>query len=151
MKRTQLFIGLCAVCLLVAVGYALFAANRRGQEQQQQQAQVAADAPASPETLAAVMARPHVLYLYSPTGDQYRRVAVASLDAPDKQYLTPLQCQRLYAVHDEGLCLGNNYVGGITSSYNAYTFNTAFDQASPSSRRAFRRGCGWRRTERSGR
>jgi hypothetical protein len=127
MKRAHLFIALCAVCLLVTGGYALFAANRRSQEQQQQQTQVAADAPASPEALAAVMARPHVLYLYSPTGDQYRRMAVASLDAPDKQYLTPLQCQRLYAVQDEGLCLGNNYVGGITSSYNAYTFNTSFE------------------------
>jgi hypothetical protein len=124
MRRARLFIALCAVCLLATTGYALFA-SRRGQ--QQQQAAVASDAPASPEALASVMARPHVVYLYSPTGDHYRRVAVAPLDAPDKQLLTPLQCQRLYATADEGLCLGNNYVSGITSSYNAYTFDPAFE------------------------
>jgi len=127
MKRAQLFIALCAVCVLAAGGYLLFAANRHGQQLQQQQVQVAADAPASPEALAAVMARPHVVYLFSPTGDQYRRVAIAPLDAPEQQYLTPLQCQRQYSVGDQGLCLGNNYVGGITSSYNAYTFNRTFE------------------------
>jgi hypothetical protein len=126
MRRAQLFIALCAVCVLAASGYALFAANRRGQQQQQIQTQVASDAPAPPDVLASVMAQPHVVYLYSPTGDQYRRVAIAPLDAPDKQYLTPLQCQRVYAVADEGLCLGNNYVSGITSSYNAYTFDSTF-------------------------
>jgi len=127
MRRAPLFIALCAVCVLAATGYALFAANRRGQEQQKVQSQVASDTPAPPEVLAAVMAQPHVVYLYSPTGDQYRRVAIAPLDAPDKQYLTPLQCQRQYSVGDQGLCLGNNYVGGITSSYNAYTFNSNFE------------------------
>ncbi len=124
MKRIQLFIALVAVCVLAAAGYGLYAGRR---VQQQQQAAVASDAPASPEQLASIIGRPHIVYLFSPTGDQYRRVAIAPLDAPDKQYLTPLQCQRLYAAGDEGLCLGNNYVGGITSSYNAYTFDAAFE------------------------
>jgi hypothetical protein len=121
-KRTQWFIALCAVCLLATTGYAWFAGRRA----QQQQGQVASDAAASPEVLASIVAKPHLVYLYSPTGDQYRRVAVAALDAPDKQYLTPLQCQRLYAVGRQGLCLGNNYVAGIVSAYNAYTFDTSF-------------------------
>lgn len=127
MKRAHMFIALCAVCVLAATGYAVLVAQRGQQQQVQQQAAVAADLPASPEQLAAIVARPHLTYLFSPTGDQYRRVAIAPLDAPDKQYLTPLQCQRLYATRDQGLCLGNNYVGGITSSYNAYTFSTAFE------------------------
>lgn len=122
-QRVQLFFGLVVVCLLASVGYALFA---RGRAVQQQASIVASDAPADPQVLASVMAKPHVVYLYSPTGDQYRRVAIAPLDQPDKQYLTPLQCQRLYAVQGDGLCLGNNYVGGITSSYNAYTFDSTF-------------------------
>jgi hypothetical protein len=123
MRRAQLFIGLCALCLIATTAYAWFASRR---STQQQQALVASDAPASPEQLAAVMAQPYVVYLYSPTGDQYRRVAVAPLESPDKQYLTPLQCQRLYSTGDEGLCLGNNYVGGLTSAYNAYTFDPTF-------------------------
>jgi hypothetical protein len=66
------------------------------------------------------------MYLYSPTGDQYKRVAVAPLSDPSQQYLTPLQCQRVYAAGSQGLCLGNNYTGGIMSSYNAYTFDAGF-------------------------
>ena len=95
MRRAQLFIALCAVCVLAATAYLLFAANRREQQLQQQQVQVAADAPASPGALAAVMARQNVVYLYSPTGYQYRMVAFAPLDAPDKQHLTPLDGARV--------------------------------------------------------
>jgi hypothetical protein len=123
MRRVWLFVALCAACVLLGGGYALFANQRN---QQQARAVVAADAPASAEELAQVMAAPHIVYLYSPTGDQYRRVAVAPLDAPDRQLLTPLQCQRVYAVRDKGLCLGNNYVGGVTSAYSAYTFDATF-------------------------
>ncbi len=123
MKRAWLFIALCVVCLVGTTAYAWFSSQRSAQRQQ---AVVAADAPASAEDLAAVIARPHVVYLYSPTGDQYKRVAVAPLDDPQRQLLTPLQCQRLYAVASAGLCLGNNYVGGVTSSYNAYTFDQSF-------------------------
>ena len=123
MRRAQIFIGLCVVCLLATTAYAWFTTRRSAQ---QQAAVVAADAPASPDDIAAVLSQPHVVFLYSPTGDQYRRVAVAALDAADRQLLTPLQCQRLYARADGGLCLGNNYVGGVTSSYNAYTFDRTF-------------------------
>jgi len=126
MRRAQLFVALCVVCLLATTAYAWFTARRTAQQQPQQAGVAAADEPASAAELAAAMAVPHVVYLYSPTGDQYRRVAIAPLDAPDRQLLTPLQCQRVYASSDGGLCLGNNYVGGVTSAYNAYTFDRTF-------------------------
>jgi hypothetical protein len=54
-------------------------------------------------------------------------VAVAPLDALDgPRYLTPLQCQRVYVAAGQGLCLGNNYLGGIISSYSAYSFDERF-------------------------
>jgi hypothetical protein len=90
--------------------------------------QASADAPASPDVLASVASQPHLVFLHSPTGDQYRQVAIVPLDAPDgPRYLTPLQCQRVYFQAGEGLCLGNNYVAGNASSYNAYGFDGQFN------------------------
>jgi hypothetical protein len=86
------------------------------------------DTPASPEVLASVVGQPHLVFLDSPNGDTYRRVAVVPLNAPDgPRYLTPLQCQRVYAAGGQGLCLGSNYVGGVASSYTAFTFDSAFN------------------------
>jgi hypothetical protein len=104
--------------------YAVIAIQRN----QVQTSVESADKPAPAAVLASVMAQPHVVFLHSPSGDAYRRVAIAPLDAPDGQrYLTPLQCQRVYATAAEGLCLGNNYVAGIASPYTAYSFDTAFN------------------------
>jgi hypothetical protein len=77
--------------------------------------------------LASVVARPHLVFLHSPVGDAYRRVAVVPLDAPDgPRYLTPLQCQRVYVQAGQGLCLGKNYVGGVASQYDAFNFDDQF-------------------------
>jgi hypothetical protein len=121
MNRVLVFVALCTVCVLATAGYALYASQRS-----QVATAVASDVSASPETLQAVTAQPHVMFLFSPTGDQYKRVAVAALDAPEQHYLTPLQCQRVYAGDGQGLCLGNNYSNGVMSAYNAYTFDSSF-------------------------
>jgi hypothetical protein len=120
MSRIQAFVALCVVCVVATAGYAFWASQRV------QAPAAALDAAASPEVLASVMAQPHIMYLFSPTGDQYKRLAIAPLSDPSQQYLTPLQCQRVYAAGDQGLCLGNNYSSGVVSSYNAYTFDGAF-------------------------
>jgi len=121
MSRIHAFIAVCLLCVLATAGYAWYASQRS-----QVGAAVASDVSASPEVLSAVASQPHVMYLFSPTGDQYKRVAVAPLDAPEQQYLTPLQCQRVYAGAGQGLCLGNNYSNGVMSTYNAYTFDASF-------------------------
>ena len=114
---------LCGVCLVVVAAYAVLAAQRTRQES----VAASTDTPASPDVLASVVAQPHLVFLHSPTGDNYRRVAVVPLDAPDgPRYLTPLQCQRVYFEAGQGLCLGKNYVGGISSDYDAFSFDQQF-------------------------
>jgi hypothetical protein len=118
---------LCGVCVLAVAAYAVFAIQRN----QTQNAVQSADAPAAPAVLASVVAQPHILFLNSPNGDAYRRVAVVPLDQPDgPRYLTPLQCQRVYAGPTQGLCLGNNFVGGVATDYTAYSFDNAFNVTS---------------------
>jgi hypothetical protein len=122
-NRALAFVLLCGGCALVIVGYAVFAAQRGRQES----SAASADAPAPPEVLASVVARPHLVFLHSPSGDNYRRVAVVPLDAPDgPRSLTPLQCQRVYVQAAQGLCLGKNYVGGTASAYDAFSFDEQF-------------------------
>jgi hypothetical protein len=117
------FAGLSAACIVVVGVYAFTARQRAASSQ----AVASADAPAPPDVLASVAAQPHLVFLHSPTGDQYRRVAIVPLDNPDgPRYLTPLQCQRVYFAASRGLCLGNNYIGGVASDYTAFNFDNQF-------------------------
>jgi hypothetical protein len=107
-----IFTLLCIVCLAVAGGYAAFAAVRADSAAKRALAEPAA----APETIAAISEQPHLLFLQS-QGDAYRRLALLPLDALDgSRYLTTQQCQRLYFAGGQGLCLGQNQLGG------AYTF-----------------------------
>jgi len=114
---------LCAVCVLVAGGYAGMAAWR---------ARAATGAPgvavAASGALAEAAARPHLVFLSTAVGESYGKVALVPLDAPDgPRYATALQCDRVYGGTSAGLCLGNNVLGGFLSSYSAYTFDAAFE------------------------
>lgn len=123
-NRLVVFAVLCGVCVLAVAVYGVSAIQRN----RSQAAVQSLDAPASPAVLASVVAQPHVVFLHSPTGDAYRRVAVVPLDSPDGQrYLTELQCQRVYHAAGQGLCLGNNYVAGVASSYTAFSFDQQFN------------------------
>ena len=122
-QRMLIFGVLCSACLLAVVAYAVFAIQRTHQDN----VAASADTPAAPEVLASIVAQPHLVFLHSPAGDNYRRVAVVPLDAPDgPRYLTPLQCQRVYFEAGQGLCLGKNYVGGVASDYDAFSFDDQF-------------------------
>jgi dipeptidyl aminopeptidase/acylaminoacyl peptidase len=121
-RRGLIFGALCAACLIVAVGYAGLAMLRGGP--------AATSGPSAPaweggdaEALAALRARPHLLFLDN-QGDAYRRLALVPLDRPEEpRHLTTLQCQRVYVAAGRGLCLGHAYVGGVRSSFSAYTFD----------------------------
>src|SRR5688572_18739666 len=120
MSRGFIFVLVAGACVLVAAGYVALAGLRT-------QSQMAADAAADPAVLAQVVARPHVVFLHSTGGDLYRRVAVAPLEGLEPpRYLTPLQCQRVHVTSTEGLCLGSNYIGGLITPYNGYTFDRQF-------------------------
>ena len=87
-RRLLALAALSVVCVLVAVGYVALAARRTDLRA------VAAAPTAAPDTLAAVSAQPHVMFLES-QGDAFRRVALAPLDGIDGgRVLTNLQCQR---------------------------------------------------------
>src|SRR5690348_15202004 len=84
--RVLILGGLCAACLVV-LGLTALSARQRIESTPAQ----AADAAAPHDVLASVTSRPHLVFLHSPTGDQYRQVAIVPLDAPDgPRYLTSL-------------------------------------------------------------
>jgi hypothetical protein len=100
-RRPLAFGALVVLCLVALVGYTMRAVGSSTPA-----VAPAADAPADPSTLADVRGRPHLVFLHSPGGDAYRQVALVPLDALDGQrYLTPLTCQRVYAVASGGLCM----------------------------------------------
>jgi hypothetical protein len=109
--RALLFGALVAVCLLVGVGYTVRARLLSSAPPP------AADAPADPQVLAGIMARPHLLFLHAPQGDAYRQVALVPLDQLDgPRYLTPLQCQRVYMASGRGLCMGSGQTATVFDS-----------------------------------
>ncbi|HEV8637471.1 MAG TPA: TolB-like translocation protein [Chloroflexota bacterium] len=113
-RRLLTLAALSVVCVLVAVGYVALAAGRTDLRA------VAAAPTAAPDTLAAVRAQPHVMFLES-QGDAFRRVALAPLDGIDGgRVLTNLQCQRVHFAAGRGLCLGRNQLGG------AFVFDESF-------------------------
>jgi hypothetical protein len=112
--RVILFTLLCAAAFGVAGGYVFLAARRDGP------GSGAARGPAaSREALAAVQARPHLLYLQT-NGDAFRQVALAPLDDPEAGVqLTELECQRVYFAGGRGLCLGRDQFGGGAAIFDA--------------------------------
>ena len=118
-RRLIVFAALLVVCIAVAVGYAFIAGQRA-----ELAARAALGAPvASAETLAALSAAPHMLFLQT-QGDAYRRLGMAPFDADQSAAaLTSLQCQRVHFAAGRGLCVGENPYGG-----GAFIFDSDFKQ-----------------------
>lgn len=113
--RWGVLAALCVACLAVGGGYLGLAARRA--------APASSAAPVDAAALAAVAARPHVLFLSTAVGPTYGKVALAPLDAPaGERVASALQCDRVYFAGGQGFCLGNHVVGGLLSSYSAYSF-----------------------------
>jgi hypothetical protein len=116
--RGLAFAALCIVCASIAIGYVLLA----GQRAESAARAALAEPAASAETLAAMRATPHLLYLQT-QGDAYRRLAAADLGTEQgSRYLTTVQCQRMYFAAGRGLCVGDNPLGG------AFLFDQDFKQ-----------------------
>jgi hypothetical protein len=112
--RLLIFALLCTAALGVAGGSVIVAMRRTGGTGEAGDALVAA-----PETLSAIQARPHLLFLQT-DGDADRQVALAPLDAPEEgAWLTSLRCQRVYFAGGRGLCLGRDQFGGGAAVFDA--------------------------------
>ena len=102
-RRVVLFAAICAGALCLVVGYALAARPVRGAGTAVGDAVPEIDDPAR---LAAVTARPHLVFINQQPGKGFGRVAVAPLDAlGGPRYLTPLSCERVFVAGGTGLCL----------------------------------------------
>jgi hypothetical protein len=60
---------------------------------------------ASPSDIAAVVAKPHVLFRSTSPGANYGRLSVAALDSLDHRLSTVVPCERISFGAERGLCL----------------------------------------------
>jgi hypothetical protein len=125
-SRGLIFALLCGACLVVAGGYTLLAALRVESAARRAPAVPLGD-PTDAAAVTTLHQQPHLVFLSTAVGDTYGKVAFVGLDDPSgPRYATALQCDRVYFAAEQGLCLGNNSVGGFLTSYSAYTFDRGF-------------------------
>jgi hypothetical protein len=118
------FVALCLVCLSAAGGY-VFHSNARHRALTQA---AAALPPAAPESVAAVEARPHVLFRNLSVAARAGFVALAPLTAPDgPRQITDYPCSRLHMAAGHGLCLVEQQDDPFGSPYRARIFGPDFE------------------------
>jgi len=65
------------------------------------------------------------MFLSVASDDSFRHVSLASVDAPDRAFVTPLVCERVYFSANRGLCL-NSEAQGTKTVWFADVFDEAF-------------------------
>jgi hypothetical protein len=122
-RRVLGFVALCVVCVATGTGYVL---HSRGRVQALKQAAAALPS-ASPESVAAVEAQPHVLFRNLSTAAQAGYVALAPLSDPDgPRQITGYPCRRLYMAAGHGLCLAEQADDPFGTPYRARFFGPDF-------------------------
>jgi len=118
-RRLLGFVALCVVCVATGTGYVLHSRSRTVTQAG------SAPAPAAKE-IAAVEARPHVLFRnLSPAGEA-GYVGLAPLSDPNgPRQITDYQCRRLYMAAGHGLCLAEDEHDPLTP-YTARFFGPDF-------------------------
>jgi hypothetical protein len=111
------FIMIALVAFLVSTSY-LVSARRRVTARDAK-----VEPPASAELLAAVSAKPHVVFVKGDARSGHR-AAVAALDDLSTPFLTPLSCERVYFSAGRGTCL--NADRSSLKNYNVATFDESF-------------------------
>src|SRR5437899_1575422 len=118
-RRVLGFVALCVVCVATGTGYVL---HSRGRVQALKQAAAALPS-ASPESVAAIEAQPHVLFRNLSTAAQAGYVALAPLGDPDgPRQITGYPCRRLYMAAGHGLCLAEQADDPFGTPYRARFF-----------------------------
>ena len=124
LSRGAIFSLLSLACLAVAVGYIIWAAVR---------SQSTASGPASPvpvagggaQAIAKIQQQPHVLFQSVVRDENYAKIAVAPLSAPNgPRTMTSLVCERVHFGGGQGLCLLPEK--GLVSRLHAYLFGPDF-------------------------
>jgi hypothetical protein len=78
--------------------------------------------------LASPPPAPYLVFISVATDDSFRKVALASLAAPDSgAYVTPLSCDRVYFSAGRGICL-TSAVEGTTTRWFADVFDATFSR-----------------------
>ncbi|PZG12916.1 hypothetical protein C1I95_24825 [Micromonospora craterilacus] len=84
--------------------------------------EAAATPVATGEALAPLRTQPHLVFRSTALGQQYGRVAVVPLTAPDgPRTFAPISCERVYATADQSVCLSADR--GIVTTYAAQLFD----------------------------
>ena len=93
--------------------------------QSQAQARAAAPAVAVGGDLTALRTQPHLVFRSTALGDDYGRVAVVPLSAPDgPRAFTPASCDRVYATARDAVCLSVDQ--GVVTTYRAQVLDTSW-------------------------
>lgn len=98
-RRTQVFLGLIAACVVVGTVYVAFAIARSSDPE----ARVAGDARPASEALGEGGRR--ILFQHIARDDDYAHVAVAEESGGDSRVTSPLVCERVHFSGGLGLCL----------------------------------------------
>ena len=117
------FLALCLVCVGSATGYVLHSKTRTPSRAQAGTVRTAA----TPESVAAVEAQPHVLFRNMSTAAQAGYAALAPLGDPDgPRQITDYPCRRLYMAAGHGLCLAEQADDPFGTPYRARFFGPDF-------------------------
>jgi len=117
------FVALCVVCVATATGYVLHSKARV-----RALSQAAAALPAAtPESVAAIEAQPHVLFRNMSVAAQAGFLGLAPLSAPDgPRQITGYPCRRLDMAAGHGLCLAEQENDPFGTPYRARFFGPDF-------------------------
>nr|WP_296068257.1 hypothetical protein [uncultured Actinoplanes sp.] len=112
-------LALAAVVVLALTGTAVYIANARADQRKA----VESAPPVAVADLAALTAKPHIVFRSTAVGDDYGRVAVVGLDAPSgPRAFAPVTCDRVYARNAEAVCLYAK--PGLVTKYRAEVLGT---------------------------
>jgi dipeptidyl aminopeptidase/acylaminoacyl peptidase len=109
--RLIALVAIVAVAVAGTVWYVLHTRER--------QAAATANAPrVATQELAAVAGQPHIVFRNTALGEEYGRVAMVPLDAPDgPRAFTPASCERVYAAGGSAVCL--SAARGLVTTFRA--------------------------------
>ena len=120
-RKVVAFIALCTVCIVAAVGYAVFA----GQKTHRLSTSAGvSDSGAGAPSLAELTAMPHLVYTSTAVDADFGKVAVADLAAPGRFAVSDLSCERVDFSADRGVCLHADR--GAITTYATIIFDRDF-------------------------
>jgi hypothetical protein len=119
--RLVLFGLLCAAC---AAGVWLYATRTRRDAAAPGLSSIRVESDEA--TRDRIRSAPHLVLRHTNQGDGYGRVALVTLDDPDRRYLSTLECERVYYAGGRGVCLSADR--DVLTTYDAVIFDESFSR-----------------------